>query len=133
MSRSGLLRAGPLCSSLAMLRLYVDSAEQPDHSLLFEGRRPGAPVTDRAVRGRLARWGTTAGWPGVRRQDLVSALAAWLSDRGIDDHSIKVALGRRRVKSIDALLEPHRRLDAQLQAQRALAEELRSARGSHRR
>ena len=113
----------------AMLRLYVDSAERSADSVLFEGRTPGKPVTDRAVRARLARWGRTAGWPGARRQDLVSALAAWLSDRGIDDHSIKVALGRRRVKSVDALLEPHRRLDAQLQTQRALAEELRSGRG----
>ena len=80
---------------------------------VFPGRTPGSGLSVRAFRDRLHAVCFAAGWPRATRSQLVSALAAWLRERGMDDHSIRLVIGRRRVASVDQLLHRHEQLNAQ--------------------
>ena len=108
----------------AILRLHLERAAEASAGFLFRGRREGAPLTSRAVSGRLSRWAQRAGCGAVRRYEVTAALAAWLSERGVDDASIQQVLGRRWTKSVDALLAPYKRLDDQDRVQEVLQRRL---------
>ena len=89
---------------------------------VFHGRESGSGLSIRAFRDRLRQVCTAAGWPRATRSQLISALAAWLRQRDMDDHSIRLVLARRRVASVDRMLHKHEQLAAQEQIDRALLE-----------
>ncbi len=72
----------------------------------------------------VGRWAQRAGCGAVRRYEVTAALAARLSERGVDDASIQQVLGRRWTKSVDALLAPYKRLDDQDRVQEVLQRRL---------
>ena len=51
--------------------------------------------------------------PGTTRSQLIATYAVWLHEHDLDDHSIKHALGRRQVASVDRLLKNAQSLSAQ--------------------
>ena len=108
----------------SLFRLLTEADQPTSDALVFPGRNPSAPAATRTIRSRLARWCNAAGWAGATRSDLVSALAGWMHDSEIDDHSIRVALGRRYARTVDGLLAPHRRRQAQLDTQQVLRQRL---------
>ena len=96
----------------ALLKHGLSSGLERD-ALVLTGRVPGSRLSERALRNELRASCTLAGWPKVTRPQLISTLAAWLRDKGIDDHSIRLTLGRRRAASIDRMLHRHNQLEAQ--------------------
>jgi integrase len=110
-----------------LFRLLADTGEPAGDAFIFPGRKPSTTLAPRTIHARLARWAADAGWRGANRNDLVSALAGWMHDRDIDDHSIKIALGRRYARTVDRLLAPHRRSRAQQEAQSVLVSALAKA------
>ena len=54
--------------------------------------------------------------PGGARSTLRSAAAAYLSDAGLRDHDVAVALGIADMRTLNRLLRPHQRLQAQRRA-----------------
>ena len=82
-------------------------------AFVLAGRMPGTPLSERAFRNDLRITCSQAGWPKATRPQLIAAFAAWLRDKGLDDHSIRVTFGKRRAISIDRMLHRHQQLEAQ--------------------
>lgn len=95
-----------------LLRFALASDRARD-AYLFPGRAEGTHLTVVSMRHRLANLCHSAGWPGLSRWQLLSALASWLREAGVSDHEIRLAFGRRRALTVDRLLKPHDRLNAQ--------------------
>jgi hypothetical protein len=49
----------------------------------------------------------------VTRKQLTGAFVDWLKRREVDDHLIALMLGRRQAATIDNLLRPIKRIEAQ--------------------
>ena len=82
--------------------------------------RPGKAFTSEQVHNIIVTAATTAGFPTVRRRDLLSAFTVLLSERGFSDHAIRLALGVQQVSTVDGLLNPYHRLSAQRQLRERL-------------
>jgi hypothetical protein len=98
----------------ALLR-WALMAGQNRQAFVFAGRRTDSLVSTRALRKRTLKFCTDAGWPRVTRPQLLGAFVGWLSTHGVDDHAIRLTIGRRRVASVDRLRSHSRRIDAQLE------------------
>ncbi len=96
----------------ALLRHGLSSGLERD-AFVLQGRISGTPLSERAFRNDLRTTCSQAGWPKATRPQLIAAFAAWLRDKGLDDHSIRMSLGRRRAASIDRMLHRHNQLEAQ--------------------
>ena len=105
--------------SSLLLRWGLASGLQRD-SYVFPGRNQSTPISVRGFRYKLKAACSLAGWPGVTRSQLASALAMWLREQGLDDHSIRLTLGRRRVTSVDRLLRRHLQLEAQRRVDKSM-------------
>ena len=117
--RHRLLIIGPGAQALTAWRLDPMGV---DSDLIVPGKTGKDPLSPRGFRKRVKRILKAAGYPSYPRSTFVSACAAWLSEKGFTDHEVKVLLGRRRVKTIDGLLAPHRRLAAQRRVMKAWQE-----------
>lgn len=87
----------------ALLSYALASGLERD-AYVFPGRVEGEALSTGAVSNRLRAACGAAGWKGLTRSQLTSGFVLWLSNEGFDDHSIRIALGRRRVATIDRLL-----------------------------
>ncbi len=96
----------------ALLRWGLASTLVRD-AFVLSGRNAGSRLSVRAFRDRLGTVCAAAGWPKLTRSQLLSAFVAWLRERGLDDHSIRLVIGRRRVASVDRLLRRQDQLGAQ--------------------
>jgi len=105
----------------ALLRHGLSSGLQRD-AFVLTGRARGTALSERALRYDLRASCGAAGWPRATRPQLIATLAAWLRDKGIDDHSIRLTLGRRRAASIDRMLHRQNQLDAQTLVDSAVAQ-----------
>ena len=83
-------------------------------SYVFPGRKEGEHLSKTAMRDRLRHMCEDAGWPGLSRSQLTAAFVLWLREHGLDDHSIRLNLGRRRAATIDRLTRSHESIAAQL-------------------
>ena len=83
-------------------------------SYVFPGRKEGEHLSKTAMRDRLRHLCEGAGWPGLSRSQLTAAFVLWLREHGLDDHSIRLNLGRRRAATIDRLTRSHESIAAQL-------------------
>ena len=83
-------------------------------SYVFPGRKDGEHLSKTAMRDRLRHLCEGAGWPGLSRSQLTAAFVLWLRQHGLDDHSIRLNLGRRRAATIDRLTRSHGSIAAQL-------------------
>src|SRR5690606_6653780 len=90
----------------------------------FLGRAHSSAVTSRAVSIRLRAWSAAAGVGRVTRSARTAARAVWLSSEGVDDPRIQIAMGRRSVRSVDAMLAPYRRHANQTAVQAVLETQL---------
>jgi len=97
----------------ALLRLALASGLRRE-SYLFPGRSDGDHLSTGAIRARLRATCEAAGWRGLGRVQLTSALVAWLKAREFSDHYIRVAIGRRRAATVDRLLRNHDSIAAQM-------------------
>jgi integrase len=86
----------------ALLSYALVSGLQRD-AFVFPGRRQGEALSRGAIRDRLRAICRGAGWPGLTRSQLTSAFVLWLRANDLDDHSIRLALGRRRAATVDRL------------------------------
>ena len=93
-----------------LLRHGLSSGLERD-AFVLQGRMPGTPLSERAFCNDLRITCCQAGWPKATRPQLISAFAAWLHDKGMDDHDIRMTLGRRRAVSIDRMMRWHKQLE----------------------
>jgi len=95
------------------LMRYALRADRSRDAFVLPGRRDGSALSKGAVKARLAALCAELGWSGLTRWQITSAFAEWLRRQGIDDHDIRMTLGRRSVATVDSLLRPYNRLAAQ--------------------
>lgn len=95
-----------------LIRHALRAGRARDSSVL-PGRTADGFLSKGAARARLSALCCECGWPGLTRSQLVGAFAEWLRRKGFDDHDIRLTLGRRSVATVDNLLRPYNRLDAQ--------------------
>ena len=99
---------GVAASLLIRHRLEVPAASEH----VFSNSR-GEPLTERQARRIVLDACATAGFPHAARSTLLSAAAAYLSTAGLRDHDLAVVLGVTDMRTINRLLKPHQRLNAQ--------------------
>ncbi len=120
--RTRLAIFGPAAALMTRHRLKVE----PSDEFVFANAR-GEPLTDRQAR-RIVRGACSAsGFPHAARSTLRSASAAYLSDAGLRDHEVAVALAIADMRTLNRLLRPHQRLQAQRRAPRTLPVDLDTA------
>lgn len=96
----------------ALLRHGLSSGLERE-AFVLPGRIQGTHLSETALGNDLRLSCSLAGWPKVTRPQLIATLAAWLKAKGLDDHSIRLTLGRRRAASIDRMLYRYNQLEAQ--------------------
>lgn len=87
---------------------------------IFPGRSPGEPMSVGALKNRIRDACEVAGWSGLTRSQLTAAFVDWLRVQGLDDHSIRLVLGRRRAATVDRLSRHSKAISAQLQIDAAV-------------
>ena len=102
-------------SSAASLMVRHRLEAQASDEYVFHNSR-GEPLTERQARRIVLAACSAAGFPHASRSTLLSAAAAYLSDAGLRDHEVAVALGIADMRTLNRLLRPHQRLQAQRRA-----------------
>lgn len=98
---------GPAAALLARWRLLTTA-----QTYVFSNPS-GEPFTRRQVRRIVQSACQSAGFGNADSATLTSAAAAYLSSFGVRDHEIAMALGIRDMRTVNRLLRPHQRLQAQ--------------------
>lgn len=93
-----------------LVRLRFESPT--DANAVFAGPH-GEPLAERQARRIVLDACVLAGFPLASRADLLSTVTAYLSDEGLTEHQIAIALGVATVGTIDRRLERHKALQAQ--------------------
>jgi integrase len=75
--------------------------------------QPEAGISERHVFAIVKRALSIAGFPHARQRDLRRAFLHWLGAQGLSDHEAMAVAGIRDARTLDALLERVRRLNAQ--------------------
>ena len=103
--------------SAASLMIRHRLEAQASDEYVFHNAR-GEPLTERQARRIVLAACSASGFPHAARSTLRSASAAYLSDAGLRDHEVAVALGIADMRTLNRLLRPHQRLQAQRRAPR---------------
>ena len=101
--------------SAASLMIRHRLEAQASDEYVFHNAR-GEPLTERQARRIVLAACSASGFPHAARSTLLSAAAAYLSDAGLRDHEVAVALGIADMRTLNRLLRPHQRLQAQRSA-----------------